>query len=71
MLDVIITVSGLKITPLATRYQGADTLIRQVYALPSRTKITELLLEVNDWTRFAGTLRISKARKFQKIAFSC
>ncbi len=45
--DVIITVSGSKITPLARAVpEEADQLIRQAYALLPRVKITELLLEV-------------------------
>lgn len=71
--DVIITVSGLKITPLASAVpEEAEQLIRQAYAPLSRVKITPNCC--SKWTigpGLRGTLRISRARKFQKIAFFC
>ena len=43
----------------------------QVYALLSQIKITELLLEVDDWTGFTRTLNTLKARRCQKIVSCC
>ena len=65
--DVIITVSGLKITPLASAVpEEADQLIRQAYALLPRVKITELLLEVDDWTGFTRHFTHLKSREVSK-----
>jgi TnpA family transposase len=65
--DVIITVSGLKITPLASAVpEEADQLIRQAYALLPRVKITELLLEVDDWTRFTRHFTHLKSQEVSK-----
>jgi TnpA family transposase len=51
--DAIITESGLKIAPLTNAVpEEADSLMRQVYALLPHVKITELLLEVDEWTDF-------------------
>jgi TnpA family transposase len=51
--DAILTVSGLKITPLdAAVPQAAQTLIDQTAVLLPHVKITELLLEVDKWTGF-------------------
>ena len=51
--DAILTDSGLKITPLdATVPQAAQNLIEQIAASLPHVKITELLLEVDNWTGF-------------------
>jgi len=51
--DAIINESGLKITPLVnTVPDEAGTLMRQVYELLPHVKITELLMEVDEWTDF-------------------
>ena len=51
--DVVITDSGLKITPLdASVPQAAQNLIDRVAASLPHVKITELLLEVDQWTGF-------------------
>ena len=65
--DVIITVSGLKITPLTSAIpEQADQLIRQAYALLPRVKITELLLEVDDWTGFTRHFTHLKSQEVSK-----
>jgi TnpA family transposase len=51
--DAMIRADGLKITPLTNAVpEKAETLMRQAYALLPHLKITELLLEVDNWTDF-------------------
>ena len=51
--DAIINESGLKITPLAaTASDEAEDIVKQAYDLLPRIKITELLMEVDEWTNF-------------------
>jgi len=52
--DVALTDRGLRITPLDKAVPPeADALMRQASALMPHLKITELLLEVDDWTGFS------------------
>lgn len=52
--DATITETGLKITPLANAVpEEADALMQRAYSLLPHVKITELLMEVEEWTGFA------------------
>jgi TnpA family transposase len=52
--DAAINESGLKITPLTNAVpEEANVLMRRAYALLPHVKITDLLLEVDSWTRFS------------------
>lgn len=52
--DAIITESGLKITPLNNAVPDtAAALIQRIAAMLPHVKITELLLEVDEWTGFS------------------
>jgi hypothetical protein len=55
--DAIITESGLKITPLMQLPDSAQALIDQTAMILPHVKITELLLEVDEWTDLPGTSR--------------
>lgn len=51
--DATVTETGLKITPLTnTVPDEADTLMQQAYNLLPHIKITELLMEVDEWANF-------------------
>lgn len=53
--DATITDAGLKISPLKNSVPPeADPVMQRIYGLMPHIKITELLLEVNSWTGFAG-----------------
>lgn len=52
--DATLTERGLRVTPLEKAVPPeADTLMRQTSALLPHLKITDLLLEVDDWTGFS------------------
>ncbi|QSO52994.1 Tn3 family transposase [Alicyclobacillus curvatus] len=51
--DATITDNGLKISPLTNAVpKEADALMHQAYSLLPHVKITDLLLEVDNWTHF-------------------
>ncbi len=65
--DAILTDSGLKITPLdATVPQAAQNLIEQIAASLPHVKITELLLEVDNWTGFTNNFTHLKSGEVAK-----
>jgi hypothetical protein len=65
--DAVITASGLKITPLVSAVpEEADQIMRQAYALLPHVKITELLLEVDDWTGFTRHFTHIKSEEVPK-----
>ncbi len=52
--DAIVNAAGLKITPLTNAVPDqVEQLMQQAYALMPHVKITELLLEVDQWTHFS------------------
>ena len=56
--DAIFTTSGLKITPLTNAVPiEAETFTQQAYSLLPRIKITELLMEVDEWIGFTKHFR--------------
>jgi TnpA family transposase len=65
--DAIITDSGLKVTPLANAVPAeAEALMRKAYAQLPHVKITELLLEVDQWTGFTRHFRHIKSGEAAK-----
>lgn len=53
--DAVMTEAGIKITPLTTIVpEDADALIQKAYGLLPHIKITDLLLEVEGWTKFSN-----------------
>jgi len=62
--DARIDESGLKITPLVnTVPPEADVLMQQVYSLLPHVKVTDLLMEVDGWTRFSRQFTHLKSGK--------
>ncbi|MBA2729069.1 MAG: Tn3 family transposase, partial [Parachlamydiaceae bacterium] len=56
--DAIFTTSGLKITPLTNAVPiEAEAFTQQAYSLLPRIKITELLMEVDEWIGFTKHFR--------------
>lgn len=66
--DAVITATGqLKITPLDNAVPAeAEALIQQAYSLLPHLKITELLLEVDDWTGFTHHFKHLKSGEAAK-----
>jgi hypothetical protein len=51
--DAVITGSGLKVTPLTNSVpEAAEALMQKAYGLLPHRKITDLLMEVDEWTGF-------------------
>jgi TnpA family transposase len=52
--EATLTEEGLSISPIRkTENEAADAIARRLYAMLPRLRVTELLAEVHDWTRFA------------------
>ena len=65
--DATITHTGLKITPLdANLPESAQVLITKVASMLPPIKITELLLEVDEWTGFSNTFTHLKSNDIVK-----
>jgi hypothetical protein len=70
--DAIITESGLKITPLdAAVPDTAQALIDQTAMILPHVKITELLLEVDEWTGFTRHFTHLKSGDLAKDKICC
>jgi hypothetical protein len=70
--DAIITESGLKITPLdAAVPDTAQALIDQTAMILPHVKITELLLEVDEWTGFTRHFAHLKSGDLAKDKTCC
>lgn len=72
--DAVVTDTGLKLTPQSTTVpEEAQRLIDQTMQLMPRVKITELLMDVDDWTRFTRpfvNLRLGDPTKERTLLLS-